>query len=76
MSLVYIYIEETAWWIWDLDWFTFEEFDDLLLEDKMKKRVEEERDQMRKERLSDGERKRKREVEREKKYIYQMQELQ
>ena len=33
----------------------------------MKKRVEEERDQMRKERLSDGERKRKREVEREKK---------
>ena len=42
----------------------------------MKKRIEEERDQMRKERLSDGERKRKREVEREKKYIYQMQELQ
>ena len=35
----------------------------------MKKRVEEERDQMRKERLSDGERKRKREVEREKKNI-------
>ena len=33
----------------------------------MKKRVEEERDQMRKERLSDGETIRKREVEREKK---------
>ena len=41
----YLYgCEERAWWIWDLDWFTFEEFDDLLLdlrEDKMKKRVEE-----------------------------------
>ena len=50
---IYIYIEERVWWIWDLDWFTFEEFDDLLLdlrEDKMRKRVEEERDQMREER--------------------------
>ena len=40
-----------------------------MLEDKMKKRVEEERDQMRKERLSDGERKKAWGGERKKKYI-------